>query len=70
MLVNADRVYNSCIINQKTLKENLNYLGRSADVHVHKKNEQQQRKPVIDGIRNKKEKKNKELRINLRRKSQ
>ena len=28
-----------------------------------KKNEQQQRKPVIDGIRNKKEKKNKELRI-------
>ena len=28
-----------------------------------KKNEQQQRKQVIDGIRNKKEKKNKELRI-------
>ena len=50
----------------KDLEKNLNYLGHSTDVYVHKwkTNERQQKKPVIDGIRNKKKKiKNKKFRI-------
>ena len=47
--------------NQKTLKKKAElptYLGQSAEFVCPQKNERQQRKPVINGIRNAKEKKN------------
>ena len=54
LVVNVDRVY---ILRQsKDFEKNLNcqYIGQSVECVAPQKNERQQRKPVIDGIRNKK----------------
>ena len=63
MLGNVDRVYNSNIVSVKRL-QNLNLVPRTLSRCVCPlKNEQQQKKPVIDGVRNKKEKRSKKFRI-------
>ena len=65
-IVKVDRIYSYIhCANQKCLKKGLNYLPiwQSVEQVCPQKNERQQRKPVIDASRNKKEIKNKKFRI-------
>ena len=62
------KIWKTCIYFQFHLilvvnVDRVTYLGQSAECLCSQKDERQQRKPVIDGIKNEKEKKKKKFRI-------